>query len=55
MPEPSTAQSSTSQNSISVPLPSDADIDRMTAFANRMWHRFKEMVDRAQQQIFNKS
>jgi hypothetical protein len=65
MPEPptaqnnvtqnNTAQSNTSQNSITVPLPSDADIDRVTAFANRMWHRFKEMVERAQQQIFNKS
>jgi hypothetical protein len=55
MPEPSAAQSSTSQNSITVPLPSDADIDRMTAFANRVWNSFKDMVGRAQQQIFNKS
>jgi hypothetical protein len=60
MPEPpmaqnNTTQNNTSQNSITVPLPSDADIDRMTAFANRMWHRFKDMVERAQQQIFNKS
>jgi hypothetical protein len=55
VPQNDAAQKNTSQNSITVPLPSDADIDRMTAFANRMWHRFKEMVDRAQQQIFNKS
>jgi len=60
MPETPLAQNSPSQNTapqngITVPLPSDADIDRMTAFANRMWHRFKEMVERAQQQIFNKS
>jgi hypothetical protein len=55
IPEPSAAQSSTSQNSITVPLPSDADIDRMTAFANRVWNSFKDMVGRAQQQIFNKS
>jgi len=55
MPQPSTAQSSTSQNSITVPLPSDADIDRVTAFANRVWNSFKDMVGRAQQQIFNKS
>jgi hypothetical protein len=55
-PSQSTQQQNTPpQNSITVPLPSDADIDRVTAFANRMWHRFKEMVDRAQQQIFNKS
>lgn len=50
-----TSQNQTSQNSITVPLPSDADIDRVTAFANRIWHRFKDMVERAQQQIFNKS
>jgi hypothetical protein len=50
-----TSQNQTSQNGITVPLPSDADIDRVTAFANRMWHRFKDMVERAQQQIFNKS
>ena len=49
------AQNKTGQNSITVPLPSDADIDRVTDFANRMWHRFKDMVDRAQQQIFSKS
>ncbi|HUC51319.1 MAG TPA: hypothetical protein VMA30_18210 [Xanthobacteraceae bacterium] len=64
MPEPPEAQnnparSQTSQNTITVPLPSDADIDRVTAFANRMWHRFKDMVEHAQQQIqqqiFNKS
>jgi hypothetical protein len=64
MPEPPEAQNNpaqdqTSQNSITVPLPGDADIDRMTAFANRMWHRFKDMVEHAQQQIqqqiFNKS
>jgi hypothetical protein len=50
MPEPPVAQ-----NSITVPLPSDADINRMADFANRVWHRFKEMVERAQQQILNKS
>ena len=55
IPEPSTAQSSTSPNSITVPLPSDADIDRVTAFANRVWNSFKDMVGRAQQQILNKS
>jgi hypothetical protein len=49
------AQSKTGQNSITVPLPSDADIDRVTDFASRMWHRFKDMVDKAQQQIFSKS
>ncbi len=50
MPEPPVAQ-----NSVTLPLPSDADISRMTAFANQVWHRFKEMVERAQQQILNKS
>jgi len=50
LPEPPVAQ-----NSVTVPLPSDADINRMAAFANQVWHRFKEMVERAQQQILNKS
>jgi hypothetical protein len=50
-PDQPSAQNQTSQNSITVPLPSDADIDRVTAFANRMWLRFKDMVDRAQQKI----
>jgi hypothetical protein len=54
MPEPS-PEPPVAQNSITVPLPSDADINRMADFANRVWHRFKEMVERAQQQILNKS
>jgi len=54
-PDQPSAQNKTGQNSITVPLPSDADIGRVTEFANRVWHRFKDMVDRAQQQIFNKS
>jgi hypothetical protein len=54
-PEPPTAQTPMAQNSITVPLPSDADLNRMAAFANHVWHRFKEMVERAQQQILNKS
>jgi hypothetical protein len=55
LPEPQVTQNSTAQNSITVPLPSDADINRVTAFANQVWHRFMQMVERAQQQIFNKS
>jgi hypothetical protein len=54
-PDQPSAQNKTGQNSITVPLPSDADIDRVTDFANKVWHRFKDMVDRAQQQIFSKS
>jgi hypothetical protein len=59
-PEAATSQSNTSQsntpsNSITVPLPSEADLDRMSALANKVWNRLKDMVERAQQQIFNKS
>jgi hypothetical protein len=36
-------------------LPSDADIDRAVDFADRVWHRFIEAVERAQKQILNKS
>jgi len=38
-----------------VPLPSDADIDRMVALAGRVWHRFVDAVQRAQKQVLNKS
>jgi hypothetical protein len=38
-----------------VRLPSDADIDRVVDFADRVWHRFIEAVARAQKQILNKS
>ena len=43
------------QNSVTVQLPSDADIDRMVAYAGQLWHRFIDAVDRAQKQVFNKS
>jgi hypothetical protein len=53
-PEPGAA-SPTAQNSVTLQLPSDADIDRMVAYAGQLWHRFMDAVDRAQQQVFNKS
>ena len=53
-PEPG-ASSPTAQNSVTLQLPSDADIDRMVAYAGQLWHRFIDAVDRAQQQVFNKS
>lgn len=43
------------QNSVTLQLPSDADIDRMVGYAGQLWHRFIDAVDRAQQQVFNKS
>ena len=36
-------------------LPSDADIDRMVAFVDRVWHRFVDAIERAQKQVLNKS
>jgi hypothetical protein len=51
MPEPPAAQS----GELTVPLPSDADIDRMVALAGRVWHRFVDAVQRAQKQVLNKS
>ncbi len=53
-PEPGAA-SPMAQNSVTVQLPSDADIDRMVAYAGQLWHRFIDAVDRAQKQVFNKS
>jgi len=55
MPEP-LAQNDEPQNAVSsLHLPSDADIDRMAAFMDRVWHRFVDAVERAQQQLLNKS
>jgi hypothetical protein len=53
-PEPG-ASSPMAQNSVTLQLPSDADIDRMVAYAGQLWHRFIDAVDRAQQQVLNKS
>jgi hypothetical protein len=53
-PEPGAA-SPMAQNSVTLQLPSDADIDRMVAYAGQLWHRFIDAVDRAQQQVLNKS
>ncbi len=39
----------------SLRLPSDADIDRMVAFVDRVWHRFVDAINRAQKQMLNKS
>lgn len=42
-------------NQIVVPLPSNADIDRVVAMVGQAWHRFVEAVQQAQKQVFNKS
>jgi len=56
MPEPPEAQNSGPQNAGStLRLPSDADINRMIAFADRVWHRLVEALERAQKQVLNKS
>ena len=56
MPESALAPNGETQNGAPiVRLPSDADIDRMVDFANRVWHRFVEAVERAQKQLLNKS
>jgi len=53
--DPETAAAPPAQNGVTLQLPSDADIDRMVAYAGRLWHRFIDAVERAQQQVFNKS
>jgi hypothetical protein len=44
-----------SNNQLVVPLPSNADIDRMVAMVDQVWHRFVEAVQQAQKQVLNKS
>ena len=52
----SLAQNGEPQNGISsLHLPSDADIDRMVTFMDRVWHRLVDAVERAQKQVLNKS
>jgi hypothetical protein len=48
------AASPAARNSVTLQLPSDADIDRMVAYAGRLWHRLIDAVDRVQKQILNK-
>lgn len=36
-------------------LPDDADIGRMVALADRVWHRLVEALERARDRVFNKS
>jgi hypothetical protein len=56
MPEPPAVQGGVIQNGeITLHLPSDADIDRVVAFAGHVWQRFVDAVERAQKQIWNKS
>jgi hypothetical protein len=55
-PEPPVAENGALQNGGATPrLPSDSDIDRMVAFADRVWHRLVEALERAQKQVFNRS
>jgi hypothetical protein len=56
MPEPPVAQSGERQNGeITLHLLSDADIDRVVAFAGHVWQRLVDAIERAQKQIMNKS
>ena len=52
---PGAQDSAAPNNQLSLRLPSDADIDRMVALVGRAWHRFVDAVERAQQQILNKT
>lgn len=42
-------------NQIVVPLPSNADIDRMVAIVGQVWHRFVAAIQQAQKQVFSRS
>jgi hypothetical protein len=42
-------------NDTSLRLPSNAEVSRMVAFVNRVWHRLVEVIARAQKQVLNKS
>jgi hypothetical protein len=55
LPSGSSAGAPVAQDQSSLRLPSDADIDRLIAFAGQIWQRFVEAIARAQKQVFNKS
>jgi hypothetical protein len=43
------------QDGVTLQLPSNADIDRMVAYAGRLWQQLIDAVERTQKQILNKS
>jgi hypothetical protein len=55
MPEPLVQNDESQNGAPGLHLPSDADIDRMVTFMDRVWHRFVAAVERAQKQVLNKS
>jgi hypothetical protein len=42
-------------NSVTLRLPSDGEVDSAVAYVGRMWHRFVDALARAQKQMLNKS
>ena len=50
---PETAE--THENELTLRLPSDAEVNRFTAFVGRVWHRLVEAIAQAQKQMLNKS
>lgn len=55
LPSGSGAEAPVAQDQSLLRLPSDADLDRLIAFAGQVWQRFVEAIARAQKQVFNKS
>jgi hypothetical protein len=51
MPEPAAS----GDKDVTLPLPSNADIDRMVAAVGQMWHRLVEAIANAQNQLLHKS
>jgi hypothetical protein len=50
---PETAE--TRDNELTLRLPSDAEVNRFTAYVGRVWHRLVEAIAQAQKQMLNKS
>lgn len=50
------AQTETTQNhELTLRLPSDAEVDRFTAYVGRVWHRLVEAIAQAKKQVLDKS
>jgi hypothetical protein len=55
LPAGAAADAAGSGGSVTIPLPSNGDVDQAVAYVGQLWHRFVDALSRAQKQMLNKS
>ena len=45
----------TSSNQITIPLPDNADVNRVMTYVGQVWHRFVDAVSKVQKQMLNRT